>query len=116
MTALEIYLFSIADGLSSFFRAFTGVSAAFFVFSLICTPIILDTTKIEPSLLKKFFLCFIPVWLACVLLTVVIPDKKTIVAMYAVPYVTQIEGIKDVPPEMVKFIRKYMADYINEDK
>lgn len=118
MTAFDVYLLSVVGSIANFFGIVTGCSFIFFIVFLITLPIWLDGfgMDIEDFPFRKVFLWFVPSWLVCAFLALAIPDTKTLVAMYGVSYITQIEGAKDVPPELVKFIKKYMADYIKEDK
>lgn len=118
MTAFDVYLLSVVSSISDFFEIITGCSAILFGIFCFTFPIWLDGLGMDMKdfSFRKALLWFVPSWLLCAFMALAIPDTKTLVAMYGVSYITQIEGAKDVPPELVKFIRKYMADYMKEDR
>lgn len=116
MTAFDVYLISTAGSLSEFFGIAVGISFICFIACLITMPMLLDffDAELNKFPFKKILLWFVPSWVLCALLAMAIPDTKTLIAMYGISYVTQIDGVKDVPPELVKFIKKFMADYMEE--
>ena len=48
------------------------------------------------------------------ILTTITPSSKTVVAMYLIPKIVNIEGLDRIPANVVGFINKYLEDYSKE--
>lgn len=59
-------------------------------------------------------LCFIT--LALAFITVPIPSEKQLAVIIAGSYVTQMQGLKDMPPKVVDFINTYLDTVTKEMK
>ena len=48
-------------------------------------------------------------------ITMLMPSTKTLTYMIGGYYVTNIEGIKDIPPNVLNMMNKFMEEYIEDD-
>lgn len=117
MTGIEIYLLSLIPALKDVLigMGFLGILA--------CIGAAIytlhndgyneeDERKTGKRICKKALTCAI----ICFVLSCFIPDRKTIMAMYVVPAITEYKVIKELPDNLQKVIDKFVKDYVGEGK
>lgn len=110
MTALEIYCLNVFSGLGE-------VCIILGLLSLVGSIVAYVISHIERA--EQFYKLINRIFVtACILLClgVLIPDKRTIVAMLVVPNITKQSWIKELPDNMQKIVNKLIIDYLGEDK
>lgn len=70
----------------------------------------------EYYLPKKAIIAIITISFIITSIIMFVPSKKTIMAMYIVPKITNIEGIKDLPEKTIKALDKMLDGYNGDAK
>lgn len=116
MTPLDVYTLTVLGNLSNFLMFFIILG---FVILLILGILLgssllnLETNKEIDEKVTRAFIWVSSIWAIVIFLNVITPNKKTLCAMYSIPYVLQ-DGIrKEVPSELMQFIREYLSEYSN---
>lgn len=110
MTAFEIYLLNVISNISAISTVFGFILAIGGGVAFIISHI-----EDEEKWYKPIKTAIIT---GCVLLvlSVAIPDRKTMVAMLVVPNISNQQWIKELPDNMQKIVNKLISDYLEEDK
>lgn len=112
MTAFDIYLISILDGVLNVCTVFMCVSGI-----VIFIGFIEYTENCDTKFLKRFKKA-ITVFVCSVLAFVFIPSSKTALAMYAIPPVIVAaqtnQEMQKLPDNVLKFINDYLEKELNE--
>jgi hypothetical protein len=109
MTVFQIYLFavlipSIGDAATIVFVvALVGCMMSF----MICA-----TDGFEDDGLKKVFIRLFYATAISMLIAIPLPSKEDSALMFAGAYASNLDGIKDLPPNAVKLLNQYMASAI----
>ena len=111
-----IYLISVIGGLK-IFLLLAIITMGAIIFG---TFVVLDCAHGEQKEefkkdLHRRTRIFFPMIIFSALLITFIPDKKTMLLIAGIHYGTQIEGIGDLPPNMVKALNNVLEDYIGKE-
>lgn len=110
ITPLTIYLFSLFDKIHSLSAPLLGVMSILMVVTLFMYPVLSVEGIYEGFPLKKIVKTISIVFCTGLLINIVVPNGKTMVAMYVVPKVVNNESVQQLPGEILDFIRSYLKE------
>ena len=117
ITAKTIYLFYVLGSLNNLVEITLFVSLMLAAFTGIATIV----TKAEQeyttatAFRKTFKICCIS-FLVSASLSVIVPNKEALIAMFSVPKVLNNETIASMPENVAKFIESYIKDGLEKKK
>lgn len=113
LSPLMIYFIGVCDALV-FVVTFIFIC---FLFALLLLPVILagveelHELKIEKMTVVKTIVGGLIVSL---FLCVLIPDRKTLIAMYVLPPIVNSEAVQELPADILDFVRDYLKEQKND--
>ena len=113
ITPLTVYLFYLLDNIKTASFPLLGVCAVLSVGSAFGWLMTHADNWTAPTTVKMLTLVFKTASITglCVLLvSIVIPSGKAMVAMYVVPKVVNNESVQQLPGEILDFIRSYLKE------
>lgn len=117
MTGIEIYLLSIIPGIKDaliiigFLGIFILIGAAIYTIHNDGYGEEAEWQK-GKNVCKKAIICAT----ICFVISCFIPDRKTIMEMYAIPAITENKVVKELPDNLQKVIDRFVKDYVGEGK
>ena len=117
MTPITIYLLMQADTLKETVSLLFGVAAVALFGILIMSVLAINAASLEEQkTIAKFRKWFITVFVSLLILDTVIPNSKTIAAMYTVPAVINNEQVQQLPEEILTFVREFLKEHTHTEK
>lgn len=116
MTPITIYLLMQADNLKETISLLFGISVVILFGLLIVSVVYADATSEEQNTIAKFRKWFVTVFFSLIILDTIIPNSKTIAAMYAVPAVVNNEQVQQLPEEILMFVRDFLKEHTSTEK
>lgn len=116
MTPIAVYLLMQADTLKETISFLFGISVVILFGLLIVSVVYSDASLEEQKALAKFRKCFATVFFSLIILDTIIPNSKTIAAMYAVPAVINNEQVQQLPEEILMFVRDFLKEHTHTEK
>ena len=122
MNALTLYFIGLCDDVSAFFIILFVISMGLYLAKLFHVCGKNDHCRYcEHNPSHKDMFKYPPVsWLLAnvlvALIIVFIPSSKTLTLMVTIPAVTQNENFKQLPNDIVVYLRKLISDYTKEEK
>ena len=116
MTPMAIYLLMQVDNFKETISFLFGITVVILFGMLIASIVFIDASSEEQKALAKFRKWFIAVFASLIILDTVIPDSKTIAAMYAVPAVVNNEQVQQLPEEILTFVRDFLKEHTSKEK
>lgn len=109
LTAFDVYLIGIATDLS----IFICISAlSLLAFSILYYILACDNAPYGQENDIKFPYRYFILSIFMFFIAAIIPSSKTLAAMYAVPYLTSQEDIKEIPASVAKIINNRAKGYV----
>lgn len=105
ITPFTIYLISLLDNLIILYGVTLFVLGLAAFFAVIHWFIEGGNSFVKPILISIVIIA---------LLAAITPSSKTVVAMYLIPKIANIEGLDRIPANIIGFINKYLEDYTKE--
>lgn len=115
MSALLIYLMSLADGVGSFAIAISCISIIILAILIIAHCVAdYDDNEIK----KNSEAITITSWIFVIsaLICILIPSPSYMAMMYVVPKISNSDFAKKIPPKLEQLINKKLDDWIKDDK
>lgn len=119
VSPFEVYMIMQLDSLISLFKGFAWAAGIlgvmFFAFGLICWASSIEEEDQGIILGRKCFkfttwVC-VPALLFCMVTSTLLPNTKTIAAMYLVPTVINNEQVQKLPEDLLKLFRGLIKDW-----
>lgn len=111
ISPIELYFIFQADYIRGFL-IFLSVVSGFIVFSSIISIAVFNFCDFTFGLSKKFLFYTLPFFLLCSFSATFIPSTKTMVAIYVIPMVAEIDGIEKLPKNLVNTLNDMLENYV----
>ena len=115
MTPISIYLLMQVDNFKETISLLFGITVVI-LFGVLIASIFMDASLEEQKTIAKFRKWVITVFISLIVLDTVIPNSKTIAAMYAIPAVVNNEQVQQLPEEILTFVRDFLKEHTRESK
>ena len=115
LNALTIYLLSVACSLGV--AASAMLAFLTLIGSLVAIFAVVDNGPdifMEP-IVRKIVKTALTVWLSLLLIVMLVPDRKTMVAMVVIPPIVKNEAVKELPTNVVEFINSWLKENSKKD-
>lgn len=113
MDLFTLYLITILDGLNGIFRVglFVGLAA---VPTIVLTDLVINERV--PNYFKRYLRTYVVSMVVVGLLSAVTPTTNQAFMIMGGYYVTNIDDIEKLPPNVIKAANGFIENYLNEEE